>query len=75
MDPPKLETLAQKLVYSDDGTRWRVREARVHDVPGAEADSCLIFDGGNICRRIWRYPDEWTELSDMTLLAMMDQPR
>jgi hypothetical protein len=75
MDPPKLETLVQKLVYSEDGTRWRVREARVHDVPGAEADSCLIFDGGYVCRRIWRYPDEWTELSDPTLLAMMDRPR
>ena len=75
MDPPKLETLVQKLVYSEDGTRWRVREARVHDVPGAEAASCLIFDGGHVCRRVWRYPDEWTELSDLTLLAMMDHPR
>ena len=75
MVQPKLETLAQRLVYSEDGTRWRVREARVHDVPGAEADSCLIFDGGNICRRLWRYPDEWTALPDLCLLEIMDRPR
>ena len=75
MVQPKLETLAQRLVYSDDGTRWRVREARVHDVPGAEADSCLIFDGGHICRRLWFYPDQWAELPDVSLLAMMDRPR
>lgn len=75
MESPKLEKLAQKLVYSEDGTRWRVCEARVHDVPGAEADSCLIFDGGHICRRLWHFPDGWTELSDLSLLAMMDRPR
>jgi hypothetical protein len=75
MVPPKLETLAQRLVYSEDGTRWRVREARVHDVPGAEAGSCLIFDGGSVCRRYWSYPPRWTELADGPLLAMMDVPR
>jgi len=75
MVPPKLETLAQRLVYSEDGTRWRVREARVHDVPGAESDSCLIFDGGNVCRRFWSYPERWAELTDGSLLAMMDMPR
>jgi hypothetical protein len=63
------------MVYSEDGTRWRVREALVHDVPGAEADSCLIFDGGNICRRLWSFPKRWTELPDVSLLAIMDRPR
>jgi hypothetical protein len=75
MVPPRLETLVQRLVYSEDGTRWRVREALVHDVPGAEADSCLIFDGGNVCRRFWSYPNGWAELPDVSLLAMMDRPR
>jgi hypothetical protein len=72
---PKLETVVQRLVYAEDGSRWRVREARVHDVPGAEADSCLIFDGGHVCRRLWHYPDQWTELSDSSILSMMDLPR
>lgn len=75
MIPPRLETVVQRLVNSDDGTRWRVREARVHDVPGAEADSCLIFDGGHVCRRLWSYPERWTELSDSHLLAVMERPR
>jgi hypothetical protein len=75
MAQPKLETLAQRLVYSADGMRWRVREALAHDVPGAEADSCLIFDGGHICRRLWNFPEGWSELSDVSLLAIMDRPR
>jgi hypothetical protein len=75
MAQPKLETLVQRLVYSEDGTRWRVREALVHDVPGAEADSCLIFDGGHICRRLWNFPVGWNELPDVSLLAIMDRPR
>jgi hypothetical protein len=71
----KLETVAQRLVYSEDGTRWRVRETIVHDVPGAESDSCLIFDGGHVCRRLWFYPEQWGDLSDVALLQMMDRPR
>jgi hypothetical protein len=70
-----LETLTQRLVYSEDGTRWRVREARAHDVPGAEAPCCLIFDAGHICRRVWRYPAEWTTLPDVSVLAIMDRRR
>ena len=75
MVQPKLETLAQRLVYSEDGTRWVVREALVHDIPGAEAGSCLIFDGGHICRRLWSFPKRWTELPDLSLLAIMDRLR
>lgn len=75
MGQPRLETLAQRLVYAEDGTRWRVREARAHDVPGAEAPSCLIFDAGNVCRRVWRFPEEWAELPDPSLLAIMERPR
>jgi hypothetical protein len=75
MGQPKLETLAQRLVYADDGERWRVREAIAHDVPGAQAPSCLIFDAGNVCRRVWRFPHEWEDLSDHALLAIMERPR
>jgi hypothetical protein len=75
MGQPKLETLAQRLVYSLDGTRWRVREARAVDVPGALAASCLIFDAGHTCRRVWRYPEEWAELPGDELLTIMDHPR
>lgn len=75
MRQPKLETLAQRVVYAEDGTRWRVREARAHDVPGAFADSCLIFDAGYVCRRIWKVPPQWTTLPDAALLELIDAPR
>ncbi len=75
MTQPKLETVAQRIVYGEDGVRWRIREALAHDVPGAESPSCLIFDAGHVCRRIWRFPEQWTQLSDASLLAIMEIPR
>lgn len=69
----KLETLAQRDVFAEDGTRWRVTEALAHDVPGAEAPSCLIFDGGSVCRRLWRFPYAWRELTDVSLLEIMER--
>lgn len=72
---PKLETLAEREIYSDTGTAWRVREARAIEVPGAVASTCLIFDSGEACRRFWRYPAEWRRLSAVELLAIMDNPR
>jgi len=75
MEQSRLETLAQRDVYANDGTRWRVREARAHDVPGAQASSCLIFDGGSVCRRLWKFPERWKEFSDDTLLDIMEQRR
>lgn len=69
----KLEALAQRELYAEDGTRWRITEAVAHDVPGAEAPSCLIFDSGSVCRRLWRFPDEWQELPDGTLLEIMER--
>jgi len=75
MGQTKLETLAQRDVYADDGTRWRVREARAHDVPGAQAPSCLIFDGESVCRRLWKFPDGWNDLPDDRLLEIMERRR
>jgi hypothetical protein len=75
MEQTRLETLAQRDVYANDGTRWRVREARAHGVPGAQASSCLIFDGGSVCRRLWKFPERWKELSDNTLLDIMERRR
>jgi hypothetical protein len=75
MVQPRLETIAQRTVYSEDGVRWRVREATAFDVPGAQASSCLIFDGGSICRRFWLYPLEWGTMPELSLLAIMDRPR
>jgi hypothetical protein len=75
MAQSNLETLTQRLVYAGDGMRWRIREALAHDVPGAESPACLIFDGGHICRRVWHYPEKWSDLSDESLLGIMEHLR
>ena len=75
MGQPKLETVEQRLVYAADGTQWRVREARAFDVPGALSSSCLIFDAGHVCRRVWSYPEQWSSLADLSLLEVMERIR
>jgi hypothetical protein len=60
----------RELVH--DGRRWQVREmAALHD-PGARSDRCLVFDGESIVRRVWSYPDDWPQLSDTQLWALLD---
>lgn len=70
-----METVVEREVFAEDGTRWRVREARVYDVPGAERDSCLIGDSGNVCRRLWDYPGQWADLPSETIIDMLERPR
>jgi hypothetical protein len=71
----RLETLVEREIFAEDGTRWRVREARVFGVPGAESDSCLICDSGLVCRRLWNYPGGWAELSTAKLFEVLERPR
>ncbi|MDQ2768257.1 MAG: hypothetical protein M3Y30_14010 [Gemmatimonadota bacterium] len=62
-------------MFAEDGTAWRVRETRMHNVPGAQRDSCLICDSGKVCRRVWDYPEAWTELHPQELFKILDRPR
>ena len=56
---------ARKRAFIDgDGLSWSVREMAATDVPGAQAERCLIFDSEMICRRRWRFPSNWYELPD-----------
>jgi hypothetical protein len=71
----RLETLDERAILSSTGTTWRVREAIAIDVPGATSARCLIFDSGNVCTRLWKYPPEWIQLSAEQLLAIMNTPR
>ena len=75
MGQSRLETVVEREIFAEDGTRWRVREARVHDVPGAQGESCLICDSGKVCRRLWDYPGKWTELSSVKLFEILERPR
>lgn len=71
----RLQTIRERCVRSDTGTTWRVREAAAHEVPGQLAASCLIFDSGNVTRRLWHYPERWAELADSLVLRLMERPR
>lgn len=42
-------------------------------VPGARADRCLIFDSDDVVRRAWNFPDEWAELDDDSIWALLDR--
>ena len=75
MRQPRMETVVEKEIFAEDGTVWRVREARARDIPGAERDSCLIADSGRIGRRLWNYPEGWTELTSEAVLEIFERRR
>jgi hypothetical protein len=54
--------------------RWRVWLADCRQVPGAPCGACLIFDAGEVMRRVWDPPAHWAALSDDALLALLDPP-
>jgi hypothetical protein len=55
-----------------DAAHWRVREADASQSPGARGERCLIFDGDGVVRRAWRYPENWAELADDDLWAVLE---
>jgi len=57
-----------------EGTRWTVHEASAAQTPGARAYRCLIFDSEGIVRRLWAFPEQWTDLSDEQILALLEAP-
>ena len=60
-----------RMVYDDrTGARWRVREVDTRAVPGARADSCLLFEAEGVIRRVWNYPRDWSRLSPEDLAAL-----
>lgn len=49
---------------------WRVAEVDTTGMPGARGDACLLFDGAQGVRRVWRYPAAWDSLPDAELVAL-----
>lgn len=43
-------------------------------LPGAPAGDCLLFDAGEVVRRVWGAPLGWPALSDAALLALVAAP-
>jgi hypothetical protein len=67
--------LQRRTIRDASGTLWQIAELDARDVPGALAPNCLVFDSQAICRRYWKYPVDWFELSDVRLLNLMNQSR
>jgi hypothetical protein len=57
-------SLAQAPIQFRDtrGRQWTVFERPCKGVPGRKADRCLVFECGEVVRRLWRYPDNWRTL-------------
>lgn len=53
--------------------RWTVREISTDAVPGAAAPRCLICESDDVVRRIWRYPENWVDLTDDELMRICDK--
>jgi hypothetical protein len=61
-------TTPDRLTFLDArGVSWQVNERRCVAVPGARGASCLIFDSGDVIRRVWEFPAHWRTLSAIAL--------
>src|SRR5512133_1151127 len=58
-----------------DGIQWTVSEASAARTPGAKSYRCLIFDSDGVVRRLWTFPQEWADLADDQILALLDAPQ
>lgn len=65
-------TSVRVLRDSDSGRKWRVWQADTSHLPGARAVTCLIFDTGDLVRRVWRVPDDWAQLPPTALLTLAE---
>ncbi|MEO5871315.1 MAG: hypothetical protein ABIT91_15815 [Gemmatimonadaceae bacterium] len=52
------------------GVHWRVSERNTANAPGTHGTRCLIFDSGEVIRRVWHYPATWCSLSADELIAL-----
>ena len=58
----RVVTLAQRV--------FLVREADASLAPNAPANACLVCENALTVRYAWRYPREWSRLTDSDLLAL-----
>ncbi|HEX6535708.1 MAG TPA: hypothetical protein VF041_14015 [Gemmatimonadaceae bacterium] len=59
-----------RTAVAPDGEHWLIYERSAAGTPGARAATCLVLDCGAICRRVWRYPHDWTMWTVERLLAL-----
>ena len=65
--------LAERQIVDDTGIFWRVTEIRVWDASGHAATS-LIAAHERGFRRLWDFPANWGELSDIQLAELVSKP-
>jgi hypothetical protein len=64
--PPQLS-----IAFVDpQGSRWQVSERASGRDVGARRDVCLIFDSGDVVRRVWAFPADWRHLDDEGLFRL-----
>jgi hypothetical protein len=68
---PRPEGGAARLV-TDATTmkRWRVWVRSASHLPRVRDQDSLVFDGGDVVRRVWPVPRDWQSLPDEALLAL-----
>jgi hypothetical protein len=60
-----------RVSYVDaQGVTWQVSERECSDAPGARGEYCLVFDSGEVLRRVWDYPEHWHTLSALALAEL-----
>jgi hypothetical protein len=67
-DPARLVTDATTM------KRWRVWARPASHMPRVRDQDCLVFDGGDVVRRVWPVPADWGSLPDDALLALVARP-
>ena len=65
--------VAERQIVDDTGISWRVTEIRVWDASGHAATS-LIAAHERGFRRLWDFPANWAELSDIQLAELVSKP-
>ena len=55
------------------GRSWSVGVASWEWPPTGPPSDCLIFDRGDLVRRVWPVPDDWRGMRDEALLALMER--
>lgn len=63
-----------RLVRDVPGREWRVWAMDGTVVPGGRAGVCLVCDRGDLVRRVWDAPADWSTMDDDALRALVHAP-
>jgi hypothetical protein len=64
---------AERQIVDETGVAWRVTEVRVWDAKGRSVNS-LIAAHERGFRRLWHFPENWLEITDLELAEIVSKP-